>query len=211
VRTALGLGLGAALALAGCALLQKAPQPPTTEGEWATARDGATRRALLYDRFNHRASATATLLTREVREARARRLAEWFGWTQAELVARLAQERKEADAGEEFFLAFYTSDSHDNDLDAPKSIWRVAVKLEGADVVAKRVTSTDKDSNLLVLFPYVGQFDVAYRVLLPPAPGGPLAGRDFVLEVTSGVGRLSLDFGAPSGPPLGPQAPAPPP
>jgi hypothetical protein len=210
VRTALGLAFASALALAGCALLQKSPQPSTTEGEWATARDGATRRALLYDRFNHRASVTATLLTLEVREARARRLAEWFGWTPAELDARLAQERADAAKGEEFFVAFYTSDTRDNDLDAPQSIWRVAVKLENADVVAKRVTATDKDANLLVLFPYIGQFDVAYRVLLPPAPGGPLAGRDFALEVTSAVGKLSLDFGAPSGP-LTPQGPVPPP
>ena len=210
MRTALGAAFAATLALAGCALLQKSPQPSTTEGDWAKARDDATRRALLYDRFNHRASVTATLLTREVREARARRLSEWFGWTQAELDARLAQERADSAAGEEFFLAFYTSDTRDNDLDAPQSIWRVAVKLEGADVVAKRVTASDKDANTLVLFPYIGQFDVVYRVLLPPAPGGPLAGRDFALEVTSAVGKLSLDFGAPSAP-LAPQGPVPPP
>ena len=202
--------LAAALALAGCAWFQKAPQPQTTEGEWAKARDAATRRAFLYDGFNHRATVTATLLSAAVREARARRLGEWLGWTKAELDARLGQEQKEAAAGEEFFVSVYTAESKLNDLDAPRSSWRVAVKVDGGDVVATRVTAADRDANTLGLFPYVGQFDVAYRVLLPFAPGGPLAGRPFVLEVASAAGKLSLDFGAPAGP-LAPDSAVPPP
>ena len=169
-----------------------------------------TRRAFIYDRFNHHATGTATLLSLDVREARARRLGEWFGWTPAELQARLAQERKEAAAGEEFFVALYTANPRANDLDAPNSIWRVAVKVGDSDVLANRVTAADRDANTLGLFPYVGDFDVVYRVLLPPAPGGPLAGRKFVLEIASAEGRLTLDFAAPAGP-LPPEYVAPPP
>ncbi|HEX9241357.1 MAG TPA: hypothetical protein VF875_02840 [Anaeromyxobacter sp.] len=204
------VALAALVALAGCKHLQRQPDPQTTEGEWAKARDRATRRALLYDGLNHRATVTATLLTPAVREARARRLGEWLGWTQAELDARLAQERNEAAEGEELFLSFYTSDPHENDLDAVRPVWRVAVKLDDTDVVARRMTGVDRDANTLSLFPYVGPFDVVYRVLFPPAPGGSLADREFRVEVASGEGRLSLDFRGEGGPMLK-QSPVPPP
>jgi hypothetical protein len=184
-------------ALTGCPIHARSPIPPTRAGEWQLARDAATRRALLYDGLKHRATATATHLSPEVREARARRLAEWFGWNPEELEARLAQERAEAAAGEEFVLAFYTADSRSNDLDAPRSVWRVALKADSEDVLARRVTSIDSDATTVGLFPYVGPFDVVYRVFLPYPPSGPVAGKAFALEISSALGTLSLDYGAP--------------
>ncbi len=187
----------AALALAGCPIHPRSPLPQTREGEWAIARDGATRRAILYDRLNHRATATATHLSLAVREARARRLAEWQGWTEQELSEALAKERADAGAGEEFVLAFYTADRRSNDLDAPRSIWRVAVKVEGTDLLARRVTSIDPDATTVGLFPYVGPFDTVYRVFLPHSPSGPLDGRPFVLEIASALGKLDVDYATP--------------
>jgi hypothetical protein len=182
-------------ALAGCH--PRAPLPLTREGEWALVRDAATRRAVLYDGFRHRATATATHLSVAVREARARRLAEWLGWTPQELETRLAEERAEAAGGEEFLLAFYTADSRSNDLDAPRSVWRVAVTIDGVDAIATRVTSVDSDANVVGLFPFVGPFDTAYRVFLPKHPAGPLDGRPFLFQIASTLGKVNLDYGAP--------------
>jgi len=192
--------VAAALAAAGCHPRQ--PVPLGREGEWAAVRDAATRRYVLYDNFDHKATATATLLSLQVREARARRVAEWLGWTEQELQASLAQERKEHAAGEEFLLAFYTADWHATDLAGPRSIWRVAVKVEGADVLASRVSTLDQNSNLVGLFPYVGPFDVVYRVQVPRPPSGDLAGKAFVLEFSSALGKLPLDYGKPPEAPI---------
>ncbi len=193
----LALAAAAALALGAC--LPRRPVPQTTEGEWAQARDTASRRRFLYDGFDHRATATATHLSLAVREARARRLALWFGWTQEELDRRLAQERKEAAEGEEFVIALYTAEPRQNDLDAPRSIWRVAVKVGDADLLAKTVTGLERDATVTGLFPYVGAFDVVYRATFPPAPGGPLGDRKFVLELASALGKIDLRFGEPNG------------
>ncbi len=190
LRTALA---AAALASAGCHPRQ--PLPVTSEGEWAVVRDAATRRFVLYDGLDHRATATATHLSLPVREARARRLAEWLGWTEQELAARLAQERSEYAAGEEFLLSFYTADSRWQDLDGLKSVWRIALKVDGADVLASKVTSVDPDANLVNLFPYVGPFETVYRILVPRPPSGEIAGKAFVLELASGLGKISLEFG----------------
>ena len=50
------VALAALGALAGCPLHPKSPVPLSREGEWAAVRDGATRRAVLYDGLKHRAT-----------------------------------------------------------------------------------------------------------------------------------------------------------
>jgi hypothetical protein len=180
------------------------------QGEWAAKRDAETRRAFLYDGLKHRATATATHLSLAVREARARRLGEWYGWTPAELDKRLAQERKEAAEREEFVLSFYTAESRFNDLDAPRTDWRVALKVEGTDLLPRRITSLDRDASTLGLYPYIGPFDTIYQVIVPVPAAGPIAGRPFGLEIASALGRLSIDFSTPNGT-ITPQEPVPPP
>lgn len=204
----------AALALAaGCSLgglMPRSPAPTTQEGEWAQRRDAATRRAFVYDGLKHQATVTATHLSLAVREARARRLGEWMGWTPVELEQRLAQERKEAAETEEFEIALYTADPRFNDLDAPRSNWRVALKVDGADLLSRKVTGVQRDAATLTLFPYVGPFDVVYRVIAPMPQAGPVEGRAFTLEIASALGKLTLDYGAPDGV-ITPQQPVPPP
>ncbi len=207
VRAALA---AAAVASAGCHPRQ--PLPLTREGEWAVARDAATRRFVLYDRFDHRATATATHLTLPVREARARRLAEWLGWTEQELAARLAQERSDYAAGEEFLIAFYTAESRGQDLDAKPSIWRIALKVDGADVLPSKVQAVDSDANVVHLFPYIGPFEVVYRLVFPRPAAGELLGRGFSVEIASGVGKILLDWSEPVAKPIDrPWQPVPPP
>lgn len=202
--------LAALAALGGCAFLPRSPTPTTLEGDWAKKRDASTRRDFVYDGLKHRATATATHLSLAVREARARRLGEWMGWTPVELEQRLAQERKEAAENEEFELALYTADPRFNNLDAPKSDWRVALKVDGADLLAKKVTALDRDAATLGLFPFVGPFDTVYRVIVPVPEAGPVDGREYSLEVSSALGKLTLDYGKPDTV-ITPQQPVPPP
>lgn len=184
-----------ALALAGCPFHPRQPVPGPREGEWSDLRAAATRRVTLYDGLEHRATATATHLGLPEREARVRRLAAWYGWTAAELDARLATERAEAAAGEEFLLALYTANGKQNDLDAPRSIWRVAVRTDEGELLASKIEVLDVDATLTGLFPYVGTFDVVYRVRFPSA-SPPLEGRPYVLAISSALGKMDLDFGA---------------
>jgi hypothetical protein len=185
--------LALATALAACS---SAPVPGPDEGDWAAVRDGATRRGTLYDRLVHRATATATFLAPQVREARVRRLATWLAWTPDELTRTIAAERAQADAADEFVVAFYTADKHANDLDAPASVWRIAVETGGLEILPTKVTAMDADATVTGLFPWVGTFDTVYRVRFPHPPDGPLAGRKFVLRISSALGALPLDFGA---------------
>lgn len=191
--------VAALAALCACAqvnaLKTKAPDPGTREGEWAARRNQSTRRGSLYDRFEHRATATVTYLSPEVRAARAKRLGVWLGWTDEELARHLAAETAEAERYDDFVLAFYTSDRRSNDLDARQSVWRVAlVPGEGGELVTHDVLALDRNATILHLYPYVGVFDTVYRVRFDRSPGAPLAGREFVLELGSAIGKMEIQF-----------------
>jgi hypothetical protein len=209
-RAAAGLVLVVVATASGCALRTTTPEPGPREGDWAVARDAATRRFLLYDGVTHRANATATHLTPAVREARARRLAIWKGWTDAELQKQLAAERAAAAAGEEFLLVFYTATLRNNDLDSPESIWHIAVRIGDDEVLASQVHSLSRDAEVQNLFPWVSRYDVVYSIRLPHPPGGALGDEGFVLEIASAVGKIELNYYLPPMPSLPELLPGPP-
>jgi hypothetical protein len=207
----LGLAAVAVLAAAsGCAFRTRTPEPGPREGEWAAVRDAATRRYILYDGVTHRATATATHLTPAVRESRARRLAWWKSWTDAELERQLAVERAASAAGEEFVVAFYTAQRRNNDLDAPDTIWHMAIRTGDAEVVASEAHWVASDVEVQNLFPWVGPFDVVYTIRFPPMNGGPLGDEGFVLELASALGKVPLDYDLAPIPNLPQLLPAPP-
>jgi hypothetical protein len=188
----------ALLLLAGCGVVEKTRARPDDAG-WKQRRDQSTRQMTSYDGFLHRATATATYLSPEVREARARQLATWLSWSPEELERQLAAERAEAERYDDFVVSFFAADFISNDLDAPRSIWRMAVELPGVVVLPVLVRSVDRDATITTLYPWVGKFDTVYVLRFPRAPGPPLTERPFVLMIASAMGRLPLDFGAPPG------------
>ncbi len=206
-----GLALLLAVAAAsGCAFRTRTPEPGPREGEFAALRDTATRRYVLYDGVTHRANATVVHLTPAVREARARRLAVWNDWTDAELERQLAAERVAAAAGEEFVLALYTAPRRTNDLDAPDTMWHLAIHRGEDEVRASEVHALRMDVTVQNLYPWVGPFDVVYSIRVPPLPGGPLGDTGFVLQLASALGKVSLDWDLPPVPKLPQLLPAPP-
>jgi hypothetical protein len=190
------------LALAACGAVQSVkshlpPREPVAgpdDAAYVALREASSRRDRLYDGFVHRADLNGTWLSPEVRQAVTRRLADWQGWSPAELEAALKADRAEAEKGEQFLLALYTAERAHNDLSSQGSIWRVVLDDGTTQVGAASVEQVNADANLRQLFPYIGTFDTVYRVRVPWT-GAPLAGRPFSLQVRGSLGALVLDFG----------------
>ena len=194
LRGALALALVAGAG--GCTMLRGRRRPGRTRASGrssATPRPGAisSTTASITGRPRRRRTSRSRCARRA--RAAARRVA---GRTADELAQRLAAERAEAAAGEDFVVAFYTPNSRNNDLDAPRSIWHLAVKNEAFELVSTRATVVNDDEELRALFPWIGPFDVVYRVSFPPPAGATLADAGFVLEIASALGKLELDYGA---------------
>lgn len=192
--------LALALALAGCGAVQsvKSRLPPREprvgpeDGAYADLRDAVSRHARLYDGFVHRADLNGTWLSQEVREAGTSRLAAWQAWSPEELASALAADRAEEAKGQEFLLALYTAERKHNDLAEKDSIWRVLIDDGEVEAVASSVELVTLDANVKQLFPYIGPFDVVYRVKVPWT-GEPR--RPFTLRLMGALGSLTLDFG----------------
>jgi len=186
-----------ALVLAGCAQIpftQPQPTPPADEGTWAVVRDRATRGGKLYDGLGANAFVRAVYLASDVREARVTRLGLWTAMTAEERARLLGAEEEEAAQYDDFVVSLFTPTPADNDLDAPKSIWRVALVVPGeGEALPVRVFQIKADSALRALYPSIGDFDVVYRVRFArwqPALGG----RPFTLRFGGGRGRLDLNY-----------------
>jgi hypothetical protein len=173
----------------------KNPVPGIREGDWEAVRSKATRRFKLSDRFEHRATVTATYLGAPEREAKVNRLALWLGWTEQEKAQHLKEELAEAAKYEEFLVALYTAHTKDNDLDSKTSVWRMAIKVDGGDVVSHDARAMNATATITGLFPYVSPFDIIYRVRFDKVAGAPLSGRPFTLEFASALGKMPMQFG----------------
>ena len=183
----------AALALAGCASLPAAPKPSPEAAPWAQARDGASRHVKLYDGFATRAFATATWESPAVRAERLALVADWKAMSAEERAAAKAADDSDASSYDEFTLALFTPDRADNDLDAARTAWRVAVADAAGDRLPVRVEQVRSDALLRTLYPDVGDFDVVYRLRFNRREGAPLA-PPFTLRVAGPRGMLEFVY-----------------
>lgn len=199
MRTLAKLGVAALpLALGACFIFAPGqPRPEATEGAWAKERDHFLASAKLYDGLSMRAFASAVYQGPRVREERVARLAEWASMTVVERDKLLAAERQEGERHDDFLLSIFTADRSENDLDTARSIWRVALVLEGeGELLPEKVEAVRTDATLRALYPMIGDYDVAYRVRFDRRPGPPLAGRVFTLRLAGARGRLEFPFPA---------------
>jgi hypothetical protein len=102
--------------------------------------------------------------------------------------------------GEEFLLAFFTDDRKANDLATDKGTWRVALLVNGTEqALPARVSLVKRDPTLLVLYPYITDFDTLYRVRFPRFPGPvTLAATPFELRIAGALGSLRMAWTPPA-------------
>jgi len=186
-----------ALLLGGCAVFQDPHAGPEADA-WVAARDRHTRFARLMDRFETHASASVIWQSPELRAQRVARVASWRAMTAEERAAMLRAEEAEAARWEEFVVIFATAERDDNDLDARKSVWRVALVVAGeGEEPAAEVRAITADSQLRDLYPQIEIHDLVYRVRFPRWLSGPLASRPFVLRIAGSQGQMDFAYSPP--------------
>jgi len=189
---ALVLGIAS---VAGCSYLARSPEPPSSEGTWATERDRYTRESKVYNVLADVVFASATYQAESVRAARVNRLADWKGMSQGERDALLAKELAEAADFDDFFIAFYTDDRRANDLDRDPGTWRVSLLAAGREVAPAKVELVQPNPTVQILYPYVDPFHRLYRIRFPRAKGAaPLPTSPFELRIAGAPGRVAMEW-----------------
>jgi len=180
-----------AAALASCSFVQNPSLGPEAEA-WAAARQRFTRSARFYDRLESHSTGSATWQAPEVRRSRAEQVAAWRAMTSEERQALVAAEEAEAARWDEFLLALYTTDAKANDLDAPRSSWRVALVRPEGEKLPAEVRSLPATPELRALYPAIRDHDLVYRIRFArssSAGEGP-----FTLRIAGSEGRLDFAF-----------------
>ncbi|BDG08861.1 hypothetical protein [Anaeromyxobacter paludicola] len=185
-----------ALVLAGCHWHIPNIERKKDEGPWGAVRDRWSRHDELYDRFDTRAFADALFLAPEVRSARADRVAAWKSMTQAERSALASDEHVEAEAYDDFVVALFTPDKGENDLGDKRSPWRIALVLPDGEVLPDRVDELDPGASPRALYPFLGDFQVLYRVRFVRFTGrAALETMPFSLRIAGPSGKLEFRWG----------------
>ena len=191
-----------AASLSGCVLVPpRVGEPPPVLADAAAERayravlGVSSARAEIYAGLDPRAFVGMTWQSAAFREARTRREAAFGNWPDGALRTALERERALADEGEEFLLGVHVEDRRYDDFDRPGSAWRLV--LEGPGGVEVFPTSVERVGRvglpLRALYPYLGEFWVAYRVRFPVLRD---AGRGFTVKLGSALGQAALVFPA---------------
>ncbi len=160
-----------------------------------------TRHQSLYQGLQRRLIWAATLEAPRFRAIRTEAYASILRLTEAERDALLEEERRAGADFLDFFIGFFTEQLAWNDIDAPNSIWRLDLVIDGLvvlrPVAIERVI--DPDPNVRALYPYLGAFSRAYRVRFPRRDerGEPLVrpgAQTLTLRVSSAVAHGELSW-----------------
>lgn len=155
----------------------------------------------LYDRLDTRYFCAATFQSVPFREARVRRAAEFRRLPAAEVEKWLEEERAAAAAAHEVFLAAHFTDPRFDDLDRPKSQWRLALVTPRGEVTPVKVERLGRSTmDLRSLYPYFDEFWVGFKVTFPKAfPDGteviPEGTDQVTFRMASALGDAELRLG----------------
>jgi hypothetical protein len=161
-----------------------------------------TSRQEIYDGFDTRLFAGATLQTPAFREARVRRKAAFQSLPQPRVDELLAQERADAAQAHTFFLGTHANDYNAQDFDFKKSIWRVALVTPAGEVTPTRIVRLGRsDLEMRAYYPYTGEFWVGYEVRFPLTfangqPVIPPGTEQVTLRLASSLGKADLTVNA---------------
>jgi hypothetical protein len=161
-----------------------------------------TGRQEIYDGFDTRVFAGATLQTPAFREARVRRRAAFQVLPESKVEQLLAEERDEAAKVHEVFLGVHLNEFQYADFDMKRSIWRLALVTPAGEVTPTRVVRVGRaDLEMRAYYPYTGVFWVGWEVHFPTTlsdgqPVIPPGTEQVTFRMASSLGKAELTMSA---------------
>ncbi len=156
----------------------------------------------IYDGFDTRLFAAATLQTQAFREARVHRQAAFQQLPAPKVEQMLAEEREKASQVHEFFLGVHFNDFAYADFDYKHSIWRLALVTPAGEVTPSRIRRLGR-ANLQTraYYPYVSIFWVGWEVQFPTQmsdgrPVIPPGTEKVTFRMASSLGKAEMTVSA---------------
>ena len=171
--------------------------PPPVEAlparEYAQVLKKNTRKTNQYAGFHQTFQADVTRLDAEMITAILRQKAQFFEWDQRRYQAERDKAIQEGAAFAKFFVRFYAAEREYDDLDRPKSIWKVYLDYAGNRFEGKIHKMGDKLIEVQSLFPNMDRFSSPYEITFN-IPMSTLEQGESKVTLTSSLGTAEFDF-----------------
>jgi hypothetical protein len=135
----------------------------------------------------------ATYQSQPFREARVERVGSFRVEPREIVEQKLAAERDEAARFDDFYFGVNMVDYRYDDFDKHNSMWRIALVGDGAEQTPVSVQRQGRSTlDVRALYPYMGDFWVAYRIRFDKLSQG--RGEHLTLRLASSLGRIEMTF-----------------
>ena len=152
---------------------------------------GTNQYAGLYQTFQ----ADVTILNSEVQNAVVRQRANFKGWDEKQFQMEREKALQEASAYSKFFLRFYAPEHDYDDLDKPKTIWKLYLEYSGSRFEGKVKKVPEKAVETATLFPQMDRFSTPYEVTFS-VPMTTIENGATKFVMTSSLGTAEFTFPA---------------
>lgn len=146
-----------------------------------------------YSGFHNTYQATMTILNSEVQNLALQRRGHFLQWSLEKAREEREKMFQEMSQNTKVFLAFYSPENDYDDLDKPKSIWKIYLEFEGERYEGKVKKANEKFVELKELFPYMERFHSPYYVSFN-IPMTAIESKKLKVILTSSLGNGEFPF-----------------
>lgn len=169
------------------------PIDASSIGEYVSLVERHTRHTNQYSGLYQTFQADVTILDADMQNASLRQRAHYQGWDQKLFQMEREKVVQEQIAYAKFFLRFFAGDRDYDDLNKPKTIWKVYLEYGGSRFEGKITRIKDKLVELRNLYPNMDRFSSPYEITFNIPMATVERGRSKVV-LTSSMGTAEFVF-----------------
>lgn len=152
---------------------------------------GNVEYAGLYNNFEFK----ATLLNSNIREAIVWKQGQYYQWNEAQKNEAREKSNQEMSSQTKIFLAFFTPNPKNDNLDSDKTIWRIYLDAGGRRYEGKAVRVRLLLAEMQALYPYMTRWATPYMLTFD-VPTAAIEKGKSSLTITGPLGDRTVDFDA---------------
>lgn len=166
---------------------------PVPDSQYSSVIKRYSSKQKKYSGFHNTFQASMTWLNSEVQSLAMQRRGHFLQWTQDK--ARDEREKlfQEMSSTSKVFLAFFSPENDYDDLNKPKSIWKIYLEHEGVRYEGKIKKASEKYVELKEIFPHFDRFSTPYYASFE-IPMSAAESSDVKVVLTSSLGTGDFLF-----------------
>jgi hypothetical protein len=182
------------LALSGCQTTHNNPNLTlTSESEYFSAVKDSTERKQIYDGFHAAFEFYATLMNTKVSRLQVDQYARIYQWSELQYSSEKSKRESELSNLTTIFFSFYVPDRKLDDLNKPKTLWKIFLDVSGKRYEGKAEKLKTLPAELVALYPHFNRWSTPYKITFS-LPTSMAEASESKLTLTGPAGSTTVEF-----------------